>query len=105
ASLPFRPWMPCPLAVRPRLRLGGRRRLPDRRVEVGLRRLGELRAELVAKHLAADLAHLAGSEIADLERPVGDADEAVGVEADMAEQPLHLAVLAFAKPQRQPDVA
>src|SRR5688572_7396601 len=61
----------------------GLRRGPHRRLEVGAGGLRQLRAELIAQHLAADLAHFARVEVAELERTVGDADQPVGVEADM----------------------
>ena len=80
---PFRSWH-----LRPRrLRLRRRRRLADRRLEVGMGGFGQLRAELVAEHAAADLPHLAVLEVAELERPVGDADQPVDLEAEMARGP------------------
>src|SRR5947209_8509512 len=71
-----------------RVRCRGR---PYRRFEVGAGGPGELRPELVAQHLAADLAHLALAEVAELERPIGDADQPVGGEAEMAENLFDLA--------------
>src|SRR5690606_10362466 len=54
---------------------------------------------------AADLAELARRKLAELERPEGDADQPGGVEAEMGEDALHLAVLALAQSDDQPDVA
>nr|CAI0336319.1 hypothetical protein SHINE37_40173 [Rhizobiaceae bacterium] len=76
----------------------------QRRVEIRLGFLDEARAELVAQRAAADLLGMAFRQFAELERAVGDADQAVHVEAERAEHVLDLAVLAFAKPQRQPDI-
>src|SRR5215216_5886085 len=74
-------------------------RLPraDRRFEICAGGACELLAELIAQHAPAYLLNCAGFQIAKLERPVGDADEAVHAEAEMLEHALHLAVLAFAQ--------
>ena len=64
----------------------------------------ELLAELVAQHAAAHLLDFAGLQVAELERAVGDADQPVHAEPEMLEHALHLAVLAFAQADRQPDV-
>src|SRR5664279_4913191 len=76
-------------ALLPRLAVGVRNRRgldhgwrAHRCLEIGVGVAGELLAELVAQHATANLAHLAGDEIADLEGTVGDANEAVGVEIE-----------------------
>ena len=76
----------------------------DRRVEIGAGRARELLAELVAQHAAAHFLDLAGLQIAELERPVGDADQPVHAEPEMLEHALHLAVLAFAQADGQPEI-
>ena len=53
---------------------------------------------------AAHLLDLARRQVAELERPVGDADQAVHREPEMLEHALDLAVLAFAQAEREPDV-
>src|SRR5664279_1259421 len=72
-------------AVYSRLRFGLRRwrRRAHGGVEVGTGFLGQLEAELVAQDPPANLADLARREVADLERAVGNADQAIGVEAEM----------------------
>ena len=101
-----RPLPACPAACGRGGRAGARRRRrrSDRRGEIGTGGRGELGAELVAQNAAADLAHLALGEIAELEGPVGDADQAVGDEAEMGEHALDLAVLALAQAEGQPDI-
>src|SRR3712207_3854431 len=78
--------------------------LADRRVEIGAGGLRELLAQLIAQNAAAHLAHFALPEVAQLERPVGDADEPAHAEAEMLQHPLDLAVLAFPQSDKEPDI-
>lgn len=77
----------------------------ERRFEIRLRLIDEARAELVAQGASAHFQRLAFRQVAELERTVGDADQAVDLEAERAEHVLDLAVLAFAQAHGDPDVA
>ncbi|MNK69318.1 hypothetical protein D3C87_887010 [compost metagenome] len=79
-------------------------RIIDRRVKIGAGLFDQTRSELVAQHAAAHFQHLAFGEIAELERTVGNADQAVDLEAECAEHVLDLAVLAFTQAHADPDV-
>src|SRR3569833_1534799 len=83
-------WLPASI----RIGLSRRLRLRLRRV---LRRFD---AELVFQHLAFDLLDLAHLEIAELERAVGEADQAAHRPAEMAAELADLAVLAFGQSHR-----
>ena len=91
--------------ARRRRRLGlGLGALEDRRVEIGARLARQPRPELVAQHAGARLHDFALGEIAEFERPEGDADQPVDRQAEVLEHALDLAVLALAQAHRQPDV-
>src|SRR6185437_9417401 len=62
-------------------------------------------AELFAQHSCSHFLDLAFLEFAELERAVGDADQAVHLEAEMRHDIANLAVLAFADRKHQPDIA
>ena len=79
-------------------------RIVDRRVEIGAGLFDETRAQLVAQHAAAHFQHLAFGQIAELERTVGNADQAVDLETERAEHVLDLAVLAFTQAHADPDI-
>ena len=97
-------------AVAAHRRLGGlrlgrfavRRRRIALEIDAGL--VGEALAELVAQHPGLDRLDGADRQVAELERAVADADQAVDLEAERAEDVLDLAVLAFAQRHQQPDV-
>src|SRR6202022_4166996 len=88
-----------------RCRLGRRRRRrANWRLEIGAGGPRQLRAKLVAENSPANLTHLALGQIAELERPIGDTDQPIGIEAEVAEQLLDLAILALAQGHGQPDI-
>src|ERR1700722_2205419 len=62
------------------------------------------RSELVFEHLFRHLLDRAAVEMTELERSVGEADEAGHGIAEMLHDPAHLAVLAFAQAERDPRV-
>ncbi len=64
----------------------------------------ELRAKLVGQHSRLHLFDRAGRELAERKRPERDADQPVDGKPEMLGKPLHLAVLAFAQPERQPEI-
>jgi hypothetical protein len=70
----IRPWHRAPL----RNDSGGRRYGADRRLEIHGGGPRQLRAELVAKHFAPDFVDFPFGEVAELERPIGNPDQAVG---------------------------
>ena len=76
----------------------------ERGVEIRLGFLDQAGAELVAQRAAAHFLRMALRQLTELERTVGDADQAVHVEAKRAEHVLDLAVLAFAQTHGDPDV-
>uniref|UniRef100_UPI0031DBD086 two-component system sensor histidine kinase NtrB n=1 Tax=Achromobacter sp. TaxID=134375 RepID=UPI0031DBD086 len=84
--------------------LGNGRGVIERRIEICLGILDQARAELVAQRAAAHLEHMAFRQLTELERAVGDADQAVDLEAERAEHVLDFAVLAFAQAHSDPDV-
>ena len=45
-----------------------------------------------------------GAKVAELKRPVGDADQPIDLEAKRLEHAAHLAVLAFAQRERDPGI-
>src|SRR5690242_12101191 len=66
--------------------------------------LRRLDAELVLQHLALHLFDLAGLEVAELERTVGEADQAADRPTEMAAEIADLAVLAFGQRHGQPGI-
>ncbi len=76
----------------------------DRRIEIRLGVFDEARTELVAERASTDFYSLAFRQVAELERAVGNADQAINLEAESAEDVLDFAVLAFAKTHGDPDV-
>src|SRR5262249_52754101 len=85
-----------------RLRLGCP--LRDRRREIALRLGNDPGAELLAQHPRAHLLDRALGELAELERSVGDADQPVHLQAEIAEHVPHLAVLALPDRKGEPHV-
>src|SRR5438093_3333869 len=75
-----------------------------RPVEVGTGKACNLLAELLAQHAGLDLLDRAFGEFAELERPIGDADQPVHLEAEMRHDVADFAVLAFADRKHQPDI-
>src|ERR1700722_14064442 len=75
-----------------------------RRVEIDVRLLGEFHAQLVAQHPRAHFHDLALREVAEFERAERDADQAVDRKAQVLEDLLDLAVLAFPEAQGEPGV-
>src|SRR5262249_13891584 len=73
--------------------------------EVRSRQGDEALAELVAQGPRLHLRDLARREVGELERAERHADQAVDLEAEVAEHVLHLAVLALADRKAEPDVA
>jgi hypothetical protein len=73
-------------------------------VEIGAGLVGEAAAELLAQHAGGHGFDFALGEVAELERAVADADEAVDLQAQGAEDVLDLAVLAFAQAEHHPGV-
>src|SRR5690606_22019546 len=74
-------------------------------VEIDTGSFGELLAELVLEHLGAHHFDGAFRQIAELERTIRNADQAVHLKAKRAEHVLDLAVLAFAQAEQEPDIA
>src|SRR5437868_11270390 len=64
----------------------------------------DLAPELLGQHLGRHFGDAAALEIAELEGPESDADEAVHGEAEMLADLLHLAVLAFADGDIEPGI-
>src|SRR6266700_904962 len=75
-----------------------------RPVEIRARERCQLFAELLAQHPGLDLLDLALFELCELDRPVGDPDQPVHLEAEMGEHITHLAFLALADRKHQPDI-
>src|SRR6266851_5671284 len=72
--------------------------------EIRARECGHLFAELLAQHPGLDLLDLAFGELAQLERTVGNPDQAVHFEPEMRQHIADFAVLAFADRKHQPDI-
>src|SRR6478672_8340014 len=85
--------------------LGVPRRLAERRFEVSARGRGQRWSKLVAQRPSPHLAHLARCKVTELERPIREANQSIGLQPEGLQHALDLAVLAFAKAERQPDVA
>src|SRR3990170_335661 len=66
--------------------------------------LGKLRSELIGEHAPLHLIDRAGGQVAERERPERDADEPVDGQSEMLGELLHLAVLAFAQGEREPEI-
>ena len=86
------------------LRSERRDRLPHRAFEVDAGLASELRSELLLQDLGAHLLDESALEVAELERPEGEADQPVHGKAEMLEDVLDLAVLALAQAERDPDI-
>src|SRR6516162_1108171 len=100
AALAFR------IAARGRANRRGRRLLrPDRPGEIRPRRGDKSFAELVAQGPRLHLRDLPWREVGELERAERHADQAVDLEAEVAEHVLHLAVLALPDRKGEPNVA
>ena len=61
-------------------------------------------AQLIGEHMPLYRLGFAGLQVEKLERPVGDADQAVHVDAEVGEDAPHLAVLALAQGHGDPGV-
>ena len=79
--------------------------LDARAGEVGAGRGGDARAELIAQGPRLDLLDRAGRDLAELERAERNPDQAVHREAEVTEHVAHLAVLALADREGEPDIA
>src|SRR3990170_2319521 len=66
--------------------------------------LGKLRSELIGEHTPLRLIDRAFGKIAERERPERNADEPVHGQSEMLGELLHLAVLAFAQGDREPEI-
>src|SRR5207302_1328378 len=75
----------------------------DRCREFALRLRDYPLAELVAQHPGAHLLDLAFGELAQLERAERGADQPVHLQAEVAQHVAHLAVLALADREGEPD--
>src|SRR5690606_23727522 len=73
-------------------------------LEIDAGGLGQFLAELETQHARAHRLDAALGRVAELERAVGTADEAVDLEAERAQHVADLAVLALAQAQHQPDI-
>jgi hypothetical protein len=74
------------------------------RVEIGVRLLGELHAQLVAKHPRAHFHDFALRQVAEFERTERDADQAIDRKAEVLEDLLDLAVFPLPEAQGEPGV-
>src|SRR5262249_29941255 len=81
-----------------------RRSIDDRRGEIALRFGNHPLAELVAQHARTHLLDRAFAELAQLEWAERDADQPVHLQAEVAQHVAHLAVLALADREGEPDV-
>src|SRR5262249_35942739 len=102
APLPAVRW--AALVALRRLRFVLFRLRDDRRGEIALRLHDHPLAELVAQHAGAYLLDRALRQLAQLERAERDADQPVHLQAEMAQHVAHLAVLALADREGEPDV-
>src|ERR1700730_2094608 len=82
-----------------------RRRLAADGFAVGGGGLGVAASELLRQHLLRYLRNCAASQISELKRPIGEADQARHLAPKMLEHPAHLAVLPFPQRHRDPGVA
>src|SRR3984893_8493858 len=83
----------------------GRMRLAAHGFAVGCGGLGVAASELLRQHLLRYLRNCAAGQIAELERPIGEADQARHLEPQMFEHPAHLAGFPFPQRHRDPGVA
>src|SRR5262249_43583129 len=103
---------PAPLVAVARAALVAARRLhrvllsaiDDRRGEIALRLRDHPFAELLAQHARAHLLDRALGKLAQLERAERDADQPVHLQPEVAQHVAHLAVLALADREGEPDV-
>src|SRR4029077_184756 len=72
--------------------------------EIRTRPRDHLVAELLAQHARLHLIDRAFAELAELERTIGDTDQPVYFQPQMRQHVAHLAVLAFADCEHQPDI-
>src|SRR5258708_25347680 len=94
---------PVGRTARPSGARNGRPRCLPAMIRMALRR--RARAELLAQPLAGHFLDRAAREIAELERPVGDADEPRHAEPQMLHDAADLAVLALVQAYREPGIA
>ncbi len=78
--------------------------IDQRRVEIRAGLSDDLLAEFGAERLQLDLLNLALIEVAQLERPERHADEPVHLQVERLQNLAHLAVLAFADADGEPDI-
>src|SRR6516165_11813927 len=62
-------------------------------------------AKLLTQHACPDFLHRALGEFAELERTVGDPDQAVHLQPEVSQHVAHLTVLALADREHKPDIA
>src|SRR5581483_7358979 len=92
-------------ALRPRPGMTGKGHLMlQRRFEIGVGLRRKPRPQRLAQLLGYDLLDLAVVEPAQFERPVADANEPVHLEPEVLEHLAHLAVLALANADGEPDI-
>src|SRR5581483_2432820 len=76
----------------------------QRRVEIGASLSDDLLAELIAQDARLHFLHAAGFQLGELERPEGNADQPVHLQAEMPQHVAHLAVFALADAEGEPDI-
>ena len=76
----------------------------DRPIEIDIGLGGESLAQLVGKDAGLDFLDGAFVQLAELERPVGQANQAIDRQSHMFEQAFDFAVFAFAQPEADPDI-
>jgi hypothetical protein len=81
------------------------KRLAHRGFEIRPSLLDQAIAELITQRFAFDFQNRAFGQFTQLERSVGNTDQAVHFKAERTEYVLDLAVLAFPQSDRQPDVS
>jgi len=105
--------VPCALPVTPRVALlaallparrRGGRTLRRRAGEIAARPRDDLLAELAAQASGRHLLDRALGQLAELERPECDPDQAVDLQVEVAQHVAHLAVLALADRKAEPDI-
>ena len=77
----------------------------NRSVEIASRLADDLFAEFGAQRLRFDFLHRAIGQLAQLERPEGNADQPVHLQPERFQHLAHLAVLALADGKGEPDIA
>src|SRR4051812_36411753 len=94
----------------PQIRLTGRRfedgliPLHQRPGKIRARDRGDPFADLFAQRAGLDLLHRAVRQVAQLERPIGHADQAIYRQPQVTQHVTDLAVLAFSHGEREPDI-